>query len=374
MAAQRFRILTIALFLSVASAANTSVANEIVIGQSAPLTGGNAELGNDIRNGALAYFRKINDAGGINGNPIKLITLDDKNEGNQSGENATQLIQKDGAVALFGFASSTLSVPAMPAVAAARVPFFAPFTGADTIRKQNEFVYTIRVTYAEEIEKLIGFWAPLGVSKVAVLHYDDDVGKQNFATASAVLAKYGKQPTSIPIKRNAELKAETVGAIVAANPQIILATTLYAPISQMVKQLKAIKKPYSITSLSFAGASQIAKSLGADAAGITVALTVPAPNQQQVPVVRECTDAWRAAGQNGAMSVTALEACIAAKVLVEGMKRAGKEVTRESLQKALSALGRVDVGGVIIAFKPGFRHGGTYVDIAVIKLNGELRG
>jgi ABC-type branched-subunit amino acid transport system substrate-binding protein len=101
---------------------------------------------------------------------------------------------------------------------------------------------------------------------------------------------------------------------------------------------------------------------------------VPAPNQIQVPVVQECADAWRAAGQNESMSVTALEACIAAKVLVEGMKRAGREVTRESLHKSLSALGRVDAGGVTIAFKPGFRHGGTYVDIAVIRLNGELRG
>jgi ABC-type branched-subunit amino acid transport system substrate-binding protein len=374
MAVQFIRSLPFSLLLGLAIVATSATANEIIIGQSAPLTGGNAELGNDIRNGALAYFKKINDAGGVNGNAIKLITLDDKNEGKQSGENAKQLIQKEGAVALFGFASSTLSVPAMPAVAAAKIPFFAPFTGADTIRKQNDFVYTVRVTYAEEIEKLIGFWAPLGVSKVAVLHYDDEVGKQNFATASTVLAKYGKQPTSIPIKRNAELKVETVNAIVAANPQIILATTLYAPISQMVKQLKAMKKAYSITSLSFAGASQISKSLGSDAAGITVALTVPAPNQQQVPVVRECADAWKAAGQNEAMSVTALEACIAAKVLVEGMKKAGKEVTRESLQKALSALGRVDAGGVTIAFKPGFRHGGTYVDIAVIRLNGELRG
>jgi ABC-type branched-subunit amino acid transport system substrate-binding protein len=346
----------------------------IIIGQSAPLTGANAELGNDIRNGALAYFKKINDAGGINGSAIELITLDDKNEAKQSGENARELIQKKGAVALFGFASSTLSVPAMPAVAAAKVPFFAPFTGADAIRKQNEFVYTIRATYAEEIETLIGFWAPLGVTQVAVLHYDDDIGRQNFATAATVLAKFRKQPTSIAIKRNADLKPESINAIIAANPQIVLATTLYAPVAQMVKQLKTMKRPYSVTSLSFAGASQIAKALGPDAAGITVALTVPAPNQLQVPVVQECADAWRAAGQSESMSVTALEACIAAKVLVEGMKRAGREVTRESLHKALSALGRVDVGGVMIAFKPGFRHGGTYVDIAVIRLNGELRG
>jgi branched-chain amino acid transport system substrate-binding protein len=374
MAVQFFRFqlcLLVSILLSVVSVAATA---EIIVGQSAPLSGANAELGNDIRNGALAYFKKVNDAGGINGSSIKLVTLDDKNEAKQSGENAKQLIQKEGAVALFGFASSTLSVPAMPSVAAARVPFFAPFTGADAIRKQNEFVYTIRVTYAEEIEKLIGFWAPLGVTKVVVLHYDDDIGKQNFATAATVLAKFNKQPTSIAIKRNADLKPETINAIVAANPQIVLATTLYAPVAQMVRQLKAMKRPYSVTSLSFAGASQIAKALGPDAAGITVALTVPAPNQLQVPVVQECADAWRAAGQNESMSVTALEACIAAKVLVEGMKRSGREVTRESLHKALSALGRVDAGGVTIAFKPGFRHGGTYVDIAVIRLNGELRG
>ena len=371
----RYIGLLVAAFTAVAlgcSAAATAA--DIIVGQSAPLTGGNAELGNDIRNGALAYFKKVNEAGGVSGNKIKLITLDDKNDAKISGENAKQLIQKDGAVALFGFASSTLSVPAMPSVMAAKVPFFAPFTGADAIRKQNEYVYTIRVTYAEEIEKLIGFWAPLGITKIAVLHYDDAIGNQNFATAAAVLAKYDKQPIAIPIKRNVALSKQTADAIIAANPQLILATTLYAPITELVKQLKVAKKPFSITSLSFAGASQIAKALGPDAGGITVALTVPVPNQLQIPVVRECSDAWRAAGQSDAMSVTALEACIAAKVLVDGMRKAGKEITRESLQRSLSALGRVDTGGVIVAFKPGFRHGGTFVDIAVIRLNGELRG
>jgi len=364
----------VAAVVFVSTLVSPSASAEIIIGQSAPLTGANAELGNDIRNGALAYFKKVNDAGGINGSKISLVTLDDKNEAKLSGENAKQLIRKDGVVALFGFASSTLSVPAMPSVVAGKVPFFAPFTGADAIRKQNEFVYTVRVTYADEIEKLVGFWAPLGVTKIAVLHYDDAIGNQNFATAATVLAKYGKQPIAIPIKRNVALGPDTVKAIVAADPQLILATTLYAPITEMVKQLNAMKRPYSVTSLSFAGASQVAKSLGSQAAGITVALTVPAPNQLQFAVVKECNDAWRAAGQTDAMSVTALEACIAAKVLVQGMRKAGREVTRASLHKALSALGRVDVGGVVIAFKPGFRHGGTFVDIAVIRLNGELRG
>src|SRR5206468_7653037 len=93
-----------------------AVAGDIVVGQSAPLSGTNAELGNDIRNGALAYFKKVNDAGGIAGNRIKLVTLDDRNDVTQAAENTQKLLESEGAVALFGYASSTLSIPAMPAV------------------------------------------------------------------------------------------------------------------------------------------------------------------------------------------------------------------------------------------------------------------
>ncbi len=361
-------LISILLFL-----AATAGASEIVIGQSAPLTGGNADLGKDIRNGALAYFKKVNDAGGVHGSKIKLITLDDKNETKLSGENTKKLVEGENVVALFGYASSTLSIPAMPMVKEKRVPFFAPFTGADTIRKQNEFVYTVRATYADEIEKIVNFWGSLGSTRVTVLHYDDPVGKQNFETVARSLEKFGKKPVSVSIKRNAEVPESSIQEIIASDPQIVVVTTLYAPVAQMVKMLKAANKQYMVSSLSFAGASQIAKALGPDAAGISVALTVPTPKQQGIPVVKECVEAWTALGQTDAMSVTALESCIAAKVLVEGMKKAGKDISRESLHKALAGLSRVDTGGFVVEFKPGFHHGGKYVDIAVIRLNGELR-
>jgi branched-chain amino acid transport system substrate-binding protein len=346
---------------------------DIVIGQSAPLSGSNADFGNDIRAGAMAYFRKVNEAGGIGGQKIKLVTLDDKNDAALSGANTRKLVADEAVVALFGYASSTLSMPAMPAVAESRIPFFAPFTGADVIRKQNEYVYTIRVSYSEEIDKLVGFWGGLGATRVTVLHYDDTVGKQNYDSVATALKKYGKVPTSVAIKRNAALEDAAVDRIIASDPQMIVVTTLAAPAAKLVMALKAKNKPYQVTSLSFVGVSQLAKLLGADAAGITVALTVPAPRNIQVPIVKECGEDWTAAGNAGAMSVTALEACVAAKVLVEGMKRAGKDITRESLQKSLASLTKIDVGGLEIAFKPGYRHGGKFVDIAVIRSNGDLR-
>src|SRR3954468_20223672 len=110
------------------AAALPAFSAEIVVGQSAPLSGGNAELGNDIRNGALAYFKKVNDAGGLPQGKIKLVSLDDKNQTKLSEENTKKLVNEENVVALFGYGSSTLSIPAMPAVLEKKVPFFAPFT------------------------------------------------------------------------------------------------------------------------------------------------------------------------------------------------------------------------------------------------------
>jgi ABC-type branched-subunit amino acid transport system substrate-binding protein len=347
---------------------------DIVVGQSAPLTGGNAELGNDIRNGALAYFNKVNAAGGIGGQKIKLVTLDDKNDTKLSAENTKKLVEEQDVVALFGYASSTLSIPAMPSVTAGKVPFLAPFTGADTIRKQNDYVYTIRATYADEIEKIINFWGNLGSTKVTVLHYDDAVGKQNFETVANVLKKFNKTPVAVSIKRNADITDQNVKDAIASDPNVMVITTLYAPAAQMIKRLKAAGRATMVTSLSFAGASQLAKALGNDAIGVSVSITVPTPRTNAVPVVRECNEAWNAAGMKDALSVTSLESCIAAKVLVEGMKRSGgKEITRASLHKSLSALGRYDAGGYVVNFKPDFRHGGSYVGLALLRPNGEVR-
>ncbi|AMO22949.1 hypothetical protein UC35_08700 [Ramlibacter tataouinensis] len=349
------------------------LAQDIVIGQSAPLTGSNAGLGNDIRNGALAYFQKVNDAGGLPQGRIKLVTLDDRNDTKLSGENTEKLVNDHRAVALFGYASSTLSIPAMPTVKEHKLAFFAPFTGADTIRKQNEYVYTVRATYEDEIGKIVNFWGSLGTSKITVLHYDDTVGKQNFETVARGLKKFGSTPVSVAIKRNAEITDANFKDVVDSDPNVLLVTTLSAPAAQMVKKLRAANRATIVTSLSFAGAGQLSKALGSDVTGVSVAITVPSPRSHSVPVVKECNDAWQAAGQKEAMSVTALEGCIAAKVLVEGMKRAGKDLTRASLHRSLSALGRFDAGGYVVDFKPNFHHGGSFVTMALLRPNGEVR-
>ena len=319
--------------------AGSATAREIVIGQSTPLTGSNSELGKDIRDGALAYFHKVNAAGGVNGNTLKLLTLDDKNDPKVAAENARQLVVEQSALALFGYASSTLSLPSMPLVREKGVPFFAPFTGADAIRQQNDYVFTVRATYADEIEKILSYWTTFGVTKALVIHYDDAVGKQNYQTVASYLQRFDKQPISLSIKRNAEVPDAAIKTIIAADPQVVLVTTLYSPAADIIKRLKRAGKNYPISSLSFVGATQLAK----------------------------------AAGMTQAMTPTSLESCFAAKVLVEGIRKAGKEPSRESLKKGLEDLGRYDAGGLDVTFSPSSHYGGRFVDLAVITANGDLR-
>ena len=98
----------LAALTAVAMAAATAQAQQtpgvtpktVLIGQSAPLSGANAELGNDIRNGALAYFRKVNDSGGVYGRRIELATLDDANQVPRAEANTKKLVEEQAVFAL----------------------------------------------------------------------------------------------------------------------------------------------------------------------------------------------------------------------------------------------------------------------------------
>lgn len=352
---------------------STLAAEKVLIGQSAPLTGSNAEIGKDIRDGALAYFKKVNEAGGVNGRTIELVSVDDKNDRKTAGANAVKLVNEQNVVALFGFASATLSMDAMPIVKEKRVPFFAPFTGADAIHRQNPHVFVMRASYADELVKILEHWGVgFAPDRVTVLHYDDEIGNQNFATVERLMKTANKTAVSVKIKRNAKVEPAQIQAIIKSDPQILVATTLYGATAEVIKALKAARSPFNITSLSFVGPSQLAKAAGADAAGVSVAGVVPPPGKTLLPIVKECGDVMKKAGV-AELNYTNLESCIAAKVLVEAIRRAGRTVNRETLSAALASVSNYDTGGYVVNFGPQGRHGSSFVELAVISKTGRFR-
>jgi len=364
----RFALALAALTFALAAHA----ADRILIGESAPLTGSNAELGKDIRDGALAYFKKVNDAGGVNGRHVELVTLDDKNDRKTAGANAAKLVNDNNVVALFGFGSTTLSLDAMPIVKEKHVPFYAPFTGADAIYHQNPYVFAMRASYADELKKVLEHWGDLGISRVTVIHYDDQIGNDNYNTVEQIMKAAGKKPVSVKLLRNKDVTKAQVDEVIKSDPEIVVATTSYASTADVLKMLHAAKRPYNMTTLSFVGPSQLAVAAGGDAAGVSVSGVVPPPTKVVVPVVKECSAALKAANLPD-LNYTNLESCIAAKVLVEAIRRGGTNVSRESVYRGLQAVNGYDAGGYVVNFGPDARQGSHYVELAVIGKDGKFK-
>ena len=310
---------------------------KIVIGQSAPLSGTAADVGRDIRDGALAYFAKVNKAGGINGREIELVTLDDMNDRKRAGANAKRLLDESNAMALFGFASATLSMDAIPLAEA----------------------------------KGVAHWANFGVNRMAVLHYDDEVGRVNYETVAKLVKTQGQAPLQVAVKRGAKVDPRAFEAILKYDPQVIIVTTQMPPVVELLQAMGAAGKAYPVSALSFVNPDELAAAPGGVAKGTTVMQVVPNPRNVNVPVVKECAEAMKEA--NGTLNYTTLESCIAAKVLVEAIRKAGKSPTPQSIVASLEGMSRYDAGGFVVAFSKEDHHGSSWTDFSILSRGGSYR-
>lgn len=349
--------------------------NVILIGQSAPLTGANKDLGIDIRDGALACFRKVNEAGGVNGRKIELQTLDDGNVVQRAGDNTKKLIEEDGVFALFGYASATLSRPALPFVEKNRVPFLGPFTGADPMRVYNRYVYNMRASYADELEKIVDYFAPLSVKRFAIVYYDDAVGRENFTAVERALKKRNLAPVSKgAFKDRAKPDIEAgMKDVVKGNPEVIIFTTLYKATADSIKSLRRGGSTAFMASNSFPGANQLAKELGKDGAGVIVATVVPPYARLSLAVVNEYRAAMEKYVARKDFSFTSFEAYLGAKVTAEALRRAGPKLTRENFMQALNNMGSYDTGGYIVGFGPRDHSGSSFVELTIIGKDGTFK-
>jgi len=343
-------------------------AGSITVGQSAPLTGANAELGNDIRNGALAYFAKVNAAGGVHGRKIELVTLDDANQVPRADANTKKLVEETGVFALFGYASATLSRPALPTVQKHGVPFLGPFTGADPMRVFNKYVYNMRGSYAEELEKIVDHFESLGVKRFSIVYYDDVIGRENFTAVDRALKKRSLQVVSIAsFKDRAKPDIETgVKEVAKGAPDVVILTTLYKATADFVRAAKKAGLAAQMASNSFPGASPLAKELGKDGAGVIVATVVPPPGKRSLPIVQEYQAAIEKQIGKKEYSFTSLESYIGAKVMVEALRRAGPKPTRENFMGALDGLKAYDTGGYVVGFSPTNHNGSSFVELTII--------
>jgi branched-chain amino acid transport system substrate-binding protein len=344
----------------------------VAVGQSAAFTGPAAQLGIQMRDGMKAYFDLVNAQGGVNGRRIQLVTRDDQYESKLAAENTRKLIDEDKVFALIGYVGTPTSAAALPVFTEAKVPFIGPFTGAELLRTPfNRYIFNVRASYYDETDKIVEQLLTVGMKRFAVFYQNDAYGQAGLAGMErAVKARGGEIVARATVERNTVEVAKAASEIAPKSPDAVVMVSAYKSIAAFVRAMKKGGYTGQFHNVSFVGSKALSDELGADGQGVVISQVVPFPWSQSIPVAREFAEL--AAKSKIDVNFSSMEGFLVAKVFAEGLKRAGKAPTRETLVTALETMRDVDFGGFNVNFSPGNHNASRFVDLTIIGRGGKF--
>ena len=360
------------LSLVVASGAITSAHAQIVIGQTAGFTGAVADGVKEATAGAHLYIDAVNARGGVNGQAIQLVSMDDKFDPKISATNAKALADK-GVVALFLSRGTPNTQAMLPVLAENRLALVAPSTGAMLFHKPlNPYVFNVRTSYQRETERIVQLLAEIGMKKIAVVRADDSFAADAYLGAVQGFAKFNQQPVLDEKFDRFKPDFTTIGPKVkASGAQAILFICSGSTLAQGVKAFRDAGSNAIVATLSNNASLGIIKQMGANARGTIVGQVFPDEKRGAAsPLIREAGQL--ALDQKMTLSPAMVEGFAGAKVLVEALRRAGPRPTRERVLAALNNLGRYDLGGMELHYSSSDHTGLDFVDLSIIRENGNF--
>jgi ABC-type branched-subunit amino acid transport system substrate-binding protein len=346
---------------------------QIVVGQTAGFTGAVAATVKEATDGAKLYIDSVNAKGGVNGQQIELVSLDDKFDPKLAAANARTLITEKGAVALFLTRGTPHAELIIPILDEFKVPLIAPSTGAMLLHTPvRRYVFNVRSTYQREAAKGVSLLASIGITSIGVLHVDDTFGadglmgiQSGFETAALKPAFIGKYDRTKP-----DFTA-FVADVKRSNPQAVFIVGSGTAVADAQKAVRAAGSRAQIVTLSNNASGGFIKGLGENAPGTIVTQVFPNERSIASPLAKEALTLAKAK-QLGELSPAMLEGFAAAKVLVEGLRRAGANATGEKLRNALEGIRGFDIGGMDISYSASDHTGLDFVDLSIINKDGKF--
>jgi len=346
----------------------------VVLGQSAAFSGAAAQLGIQMNRGARLYFDVVNAAGGVNGNQIELRTLDDQYEPDKCKANTEALI-KDDVFALFGYVGTPTSLAALPLVNQHKVPFFGPFTGAEALRDPfSRYVFHVRASYYDETALIVKQLTLLDLKKIAIFRQNDSYGQAGYDGVVRALKARNLAPVAVGlVERNTVDVAAAVGTIVQAQPDAVVQISAYRSCAAFIREARKAGFGGTFYNVSFVGTQALADELGRSAMGVVVSQVMPYPYNHATALAREYLAAVQRAGGDNKPNYSSMEGYVAAKLFVEGLRRAGRSPSRDSLIAGLESVQNLDLGGFVVGYGGNSHVASRFVDLSMLTDDGRVR-
>jgi ABC-type branched-subunit amino acid transport system substrate-binding protein len=346
---------------------------QVLVGQFAAFTGPAAQLGERLKVGIEAYFKLVNAQGGVNGRQLKLVTRDDGYEPERAKAAVKALIDEDKVFALIGSVGTPTGLASVPILTEAKVPLVGMFTGAEGLRVPfNRYVFHIRASYFDETERMVQHLTSLGLKKIAVFYQNDAYGKAGLEGVERALAKRQLKPVgTATVERNTVDVQKALNALLPVQPEAIVQISAYKASAAFIKQARAKGFGGQFFNVSFVGSKALADELGDTGAGVVITQVVPFPYSPSIPIVREYQQVMTEAGHQD-FDFSSLEGFLTAKVFVEGLRRAGRNPTREGLIAGIESIRDWDLGGFTVRYGPQDHIGSNFVEVTTIGREGRF--
>ena len=332
---------------------NEVVGNKIIIGQSTALTGSAQNLGMEFTKGANAYFKFINDLGGVNGRKIELITIDDSYEPEYAKQNTINLIKNRNVFAMFGEVGTPTSEAVLPIINEYNIPFLTPLSGADSLRNDNKLIVNLRNSYKDETKALVQFLiTEYKIKKIAVFYQDDNYGKSGYEGVKSALKEYNLEIVEEGrYRRNTLSFHNALLNINNANPEAVIIVGTQKASAFFIKEAKKLGlKDAKFCNVSFAGGDTFIKELNGDTNNVIFSQIVPLPWDNSHEGIKEYQEIYSKYNENPNFSFISLEGFLSAKLVVKALQKAGVDLTRKNFLEAFNKLDKNALAGFEINF------------------------
>ncbi len=358
---------------SLSGAEEINSGSYIVLGQSCALSGPAKNLGLEIRAGLIAAFSKMNDEGGVKGREILLRSRDDGYEPDRAVQNTEELIREDQVFLLIGEVGTPTSEAVLPLIEQYRVPFFAPFSGAEFLRTPfRKYVINLRASYYQETEHLVSHLVDVqNLKKIACFYQNDSYGFSGLEGIEIALAKRGLRLSSYgSYERNTIAVTGALEDIYQASPEAIILVGAYAACAEFIKLSKTKKNPaLPFYNISFVGAENLKKALGTYGSNVIISQVVPYPPATDLPLVREYMAAMAKYQHDAPISFVSFEGYMAGKLFCLIAMAVEGELTREKFITTMETVGEFDLGGLALTFAADDHQGMDAVYLTRIEPN-----
>jgi branched-chain amino acid transport system substrate-binding protein len=354
-------------------------AKDIVIGQVAALLNDPLTSAYQMRSGVELYFEVVNRSGGVHGGTLKLVVKERALAVADAVPKTRELIEEAKPVALIAL-QGTGPMDALVkegVLEKAGVPAVGIRTGATSLHLPvNPWIFHTRASYAIEADRMVRHLSTIGFRKIGVFYENTAFGKEALRHTLDALAKAGLKPIAVATyELNSNNVEQALTTLRAAEPDAVIMASSSSAAGELFKGFRqGGAGRVQLVAFSTVDASTVVKLIGkAEARGLGIAQVVPDPANRRSPIAREFQDnATKLRPANYELTQGALEGYIAAKVLVEGLKRVGPKLTSAKLQRALEDITGFDAGGLTIGFSASSHSGSSYVNIGILSADGKM--